>query len=323
MNNKNSFEAQREAILKKLYETHKEKVAEKKKKAAMELQSKFKNTYQKKKTKSKPVSTASSTSKPVEKEVSSKSQSYAASGKLSVNRKINILTIIFMPTTKRIFYQTFSNIAMYSKNESIKIPDIIQIVKFSQLDLIILEESDDYDDSNTFELYNTIRNIEIENNLKSTPILILKKHDQGIFDSDITIEKSIFSINLMQPNVIEEFKKKVAPVINNYYYFNIARTIQTEWCDQVVTFYFTDNLSMDDAVGLKKYLNDEKVIEQLKNAFSININLYACEKMPAMAIGLLLNLHKTYEMVVFFLTMKETEVNEALSQFEDLNVNIL
>lgn len=320
-NYQDSFEAQRSAILKKLYETHKEKVEEKKKKAAMELQAKFKNKYTQKK---KSSAAAGSSAEPAkEKEESYSSQSFSASGKMAVNRKINILSVIFMPTTKRIFYQVLNNLALYSKTETSKIADIIQLVKHGNLDLIILEESDNYDESNTYDLYNNIRDIEIENNLNSCPIMVLKKTEIGIYDTEISSEKSIFSINLMQENIIDEMKKKIVPVINKNLYYNISRNIQVEWSDEVVTIYFTNNLSMDDAIKLKKYLSTEEIITKLKNAFSININLYSCEKMPAIAIGLLLNLHKTYEMVVFYLTMKETQVNEALSQFDDLNINIL
>lgn len=313
-NYQESFEEQRAAILRKLYETHKEKIEIKKKVKAAEFQQRV-------------LKTAAAGGAVVAKKVESKenftTSMHSASGQVAIKKELKILLGIRLPTTKRTFLHILSMYAVYKKIECDTIPEIFGQIKLGNIDLIVLEENND-PDFDTKIIIELIRKNELEKDLINIPILILKKEDKGIYDKFILKDKSLISINILQDKFQEEFKKKIVPIFTKKkeFYF-IAPFIQVEWEDEIVTLYFNNDINIDDAVKLKSFLDNEKNIKRFKECFSININLYYCSKAPAMAISLLVDLHKKYDTVVFYLIMKDTPVNEALSQFDDLNINIL
>lgn len=247
----NDFEAQRAAMLRKLEETHAEKVAEQKKKRSAELQrqmlrsKKFEVKKKPKKEKEKESPAA----------VSSVSTTFRASGQMLIKKQLDILCTFKLPTTKRTFYSMLKNYTMYKKVESDNLNSTIQRVANHNFDLIVLEETNDpYIETN--EIIDSIRNVEIEKEVNNVPILVLKKDVDGIYDNFIAREKSVVSLNLMGADFDKEFKNKIAPIFNNNRtYFSVSRAIQVEWEEEISTIYFTNDINMDDAVNLKKFLN--------------------------------------------------------------------
>ncbi|HOK39465.1 MAG TPA: hypothetical protein PLD27_00295 [bacterium] len=315
-----NFEEMRAAVLRKLYETHKEKIEEKKKKRAVELQQKVLRATAAKKVGEKKGETQQIIKETV---VQTSTTSYAASGKLTIKKELKIIISTRLPTTKRSFYHILNLHSIYKKIEIEELAKVLQVLKSDNIDLIVLEDNND-PEFDTKEWVMAIRGFELEKKLKASPILILKKEDKGLYDSFFIKDKSIISLNLLKENFEEDFKKKIPPIFNkNKHYYFISKSILVEWEDEIVTYYFLDNINMDEAIEFNKYIENPSVISRMKECFSININLYYCAKAPAMTIGSLISMHKNYDTVVFYLIMKDTPVNEALSKFNDININIL
>jgi len=125
-----------------------------------------------------------------------------------------------------------------------------------------------------------------------------------------------------EPKIIKKIRNLYENIdkVIVYLTLNIKFEITTEICN----FYFTGNISADDAEIFDAFLLDDFVINLFKEMFTVNFNYYDCLTADSLFFTTIHNISEKFDYCVHFINKRNSQVNMGIKNTSlELNINVL